>query len=182
MLITAVGILYGIGTDLIEKNVAALKDLAEDRNAIIHSMLSTDKNAQIVFHGRSGDVQATLGGLRNLAKRCHEATSELTSQFSTFYTELVGKKLTDASVEAAVQHMLVSLLPLLHSSHKLRQFKLVARDAEAELPAALLKAEQSRKQFMAAKKTLRNAKDRLRRAKKKGRSLDRRRAGRVDCR
>jgi hypothetical protein len=167
MLVVASGGLYVIGTELIEKNIAALKDLAEDRNAIIHGLLFTDENAQIVFRGRSGDVQATLGGLRNLAKRCHEATSELTSQFSAFYTELVGKKSTNASVEAAVQQILVNSLPLLHSSHKLRQSKLAARDAEAELPAALLKAEQSRKQFMAAKKTLRNAKDRLRRAKKR---------------
>ena len=167
MLIGASGGLYSIGTELIEKNIAALKDLAEDRNAIIHGLLSTDKHAQIVFHGRSGDVQATLSGLRSLTKRCHEAASELTSQFSTFYTELVGKKSIDASVEAAVQHMLASSSPLLHSLHKLRQSKLVARDAEAESRAATLKAQQSFEQFVAAKKRLRNVRARARRLEKK---------------
>jgi hypothetical protein len=167
MLITATGGLYGIGTELIEKNIAALKDLAEERNAIIHGLLSTDKNAQVVFHGRNRDVQATLGGLRILTKRCHEAASELTSQFSTFYTELVGKKSINASVEAAALQMLATSLPLLHSSNKLRQSKLLARDAEAELLPAILKAQQSREQFTAAKKILRNVKARVRRLEKR---------------
>jgi hypothetical protein len=58
-------------------------------------------------------------------------------------------------------------LPLLHSSNKLRQSKLLARDAEAELLPATLKAQQSREQFVAAKKTLRNVKARARRLEKK---------------
>lgn len=160
MLITATGILYGIDTGLIHKNIIVLKDLAEERNAIIHGLLSLDKNAQIVFHGRVSDVQATLSGLRSLTKRCYEAASELTSQFSTFYTEVVGKKSINTSLEAAIQGMLPTSLPLLHSSHKLRQSTLLARDANRQ-------AQQSREQFVAAKRALRNAKDRLRRAKKK---------------
>jgi uncharacterized protein YPO0396 len=43
----------------------------------------------------------------------------------------------------------------------------VARDLEVELRDANQKAQQSREQFVAAKKTLRNVKDRLRREKKK---------------
>ena len=170
MLIAAIGVLYGIGIELIEENIAALKDLAEARNAIIHGLLSTDKNAQVVFHGRSGDVQATLGGLRDLTKRCHEAASELTRKFSIFYTELVGKKSINASLEAAAQQMLANSLRVLHSSNKLRQSKLLARDAEAELLPAILKAQQSREQVMAAKKTLRNVKERARRLEKKSRA------------
>jgi hypothetical protein len=167
MLIAASGVLYGIGTESIEKNITVLKDLAEERNAIIHGLLSTDKNAQTVFHGRSGDVQATLSGLRNLTKRCHEAALELTTQFSTFYTELVGKKSINASVEAAARHMLVSSLPLLHSSLKLRQSNLVVLDLEVELGDANRKAQHSREQFATAKKTLRNVRARARRSQKK---------------
>ena len=168
MLIAASGVLYSIGTESIERNIPILKDLAEDRNAIIHGLLSTDKNAQIVFQGRGGDVQATLSGLRSLTKRCHEAALELTSQFSTFYAELVSRKSVNASVEAAAQHMLVSLLPLLNSSHHLRQSNLVVRDLEVEFRDANRKAQQSRKQFAAAKKTLRNV--RARASEKKSRA------------
>jgi hypothetical protein len=167
MLINGSGILYSISTGSVEKNITVLKDLADDRNAIIHGLLSTDKNAQIVFQGRSTAIEATLSGLRNLTKRCHEATSELTSQFSTFYTELIGKKSINAVMEAAAQRMLTNSLPLLNSSNKVRQSNLAARHMEAELRDANRKAQESHKQFVAAKKAFRNARDRLRRAKKR---------------
>ena len=69
MLITAVGVLYGIDTELIDKHITVLKELAEDRNTIIiHGLLSIDKNAQIVFHGRGSDIEATLSGLSKFDK------------------------------------------------------------------------------------------------------------------
>jgi hypothetical protein len=167
MLISASGVLYSIDIGSVEKNFTVLNDLAEDRNTIIHGLLSTDKNAQIVFHGRGADVEATLTSLRNLTKRCHEAASALTGQFSTFYTELIGKKSIAPSVEEAVQRALKTELPHLNSSNKLRQSTLMARGAEAELRDATRKAAESQKKLVASKKTLRTTRDRLRRAKKK---------------
>jgi hypothetical protein len=149
---TASRLLYGVNSQLVKKSVITLRTLGEDRNTIIHGLLCANQNGELSFRGRGRNVLATLDELRTLTKRCHEAALEFNTHIQypllNFYTEIIGKKSTSASLETAVQNMLGTSVPLLKSTSKLRQSTLEAREAETTLRASQRKADESREQLV----------------------------------
>jgi len=160
-LTTATGVLYDISTDSIEKSIAGVKAVGEDRNTIIHGLLSKSDDGKVFFRGRGRDVQASIDELRGLTKRCQEAAFDLTTQFFIFYTDLVGKRSSHAVIEAAVQNALQAWFKVQTSSNTLRELTLKKREAESALIPATQTRLESLGQLEVAKKNLQVAKKNL---------------------
>jgi hypothetical protein len=124
------GVLYDIDMDLIEESIASVRVVGEDRNAIIHGLLWVGPDGGTAFRNRGRDVRATLDGLRSLTKRYYEAALDLTTNFSVFYSELVGKKSTHADIERSLMEALRAWLKLHASSNAARQEFLKHRDLQ----------------------------------------------------
>lgn len=163
----ACGVLHGIDTQSIEGNLAVLKALGEERNAIIHGLLSgAAGKGQPAFRSRGHAVPANLLALRDLTARCHDAASEFISQFSSFYAELVRKKSTGSRFDVLMPTVLETALQLHHSQHTLRTATLNLRAFEKQLSEATEKRDESLAQLAASKEALRTAKARQRRGNK----------------
>lgn len=166
MLTTASGVLYGISTDSIEKSIVSAKAVGEDRNIVIHGLLSKRNDGKVVFRGRGRDVPASLGELRSLTKRCYQVAFDLTTHFSQFYTDLVGRKSTHALIEASVQNALQAHLKLETSASTARESFVAVRKLKSELTHHTQKLQESRERLTAAKKAVRNARRRKRQGEK----------------
>jgi len=163
MLTTAVGVLYGISTDSIEKAVVAVKAVGEDRNTFVHGILFKRPGDEVAFRNKNREVPATLGELRRLTKSCYKAAFHFVTSFSQFYVDLVGRKPTVPSIDAAVHKMLEAYLKLMASTTAARESTLAVREAEFELTNATRRAQESRQRLAVATRQLRNARSRERR-------------------
>ncbi len=166
-LITASGVLYGIATEAINKSIVAVKDVGEDRNTIIHGILSGIDDGQIAFRNRGRDVPATLCGLKSLTERGQRAAFELMTHFSGFYDALIAARTTIVPVEARFQAVLQAWRQLHSSTYRVREITLNIREAEANLATQQRVAEVSKKQLRNARAQIR----RIQRANSKARPV-----------
>lgn len=156
-LVIACGILYDIDVQRFEETAVTLKNVGEDRNTIIHGMLTHNETGKPSFSGHGRNIQADVETLRKLTHAVHNAELQFINTFSEFYTKLVAKRLTHSEVEAAAQGTFAPAIAILESSNKLRNDRLKARALEADLNAERGKAIQSHEALKRAKQELRNA-------------------------
>lgn len=150
-LTTACGVLHGIDTRSIEVNLASLRAIGEERNAVVHGLLGGAGDGSVAFRSRGHDVQATLAALRDLTVRCNDAASELMLQFSKFYTELPRKKSVGSGFDKKVPALLEILMKLHHSEDAVRTSILNERAAKVNFSAAKEKVDEMRAQLKALK-------------------------------
>jgi hypothetical protein len=159
-LTAAVGTLYSLNTNSLEKSIDATDELGDARNTVIRGLLQLGGvDADLVFRNRGREGPATRDGIRSLAARCQSAHSELTLQFLTFYAELTRVKPVNAQLEILALAVVKSRADLFGSVNRVRQGKSKVRQLQADLSAAKLKQIESHTK-------LRNVRVRLRRLEK----------------
>jgi hypothetical protein len=100
-LVIAAGTLYSIDTIGIENNVVRIKELGEERHAVIHGYLfrnPTDNS--LMFRNKAKEIPATLEALSIVSERCVTVTVALIETFVAFYSLLLEKPVTYTGLSA----------------------------------------------------------------------------------
>ncbi|HLN01981.1 MAG TPA: hypothetical protein VK335_22005 [Bryobacteraceae bacterium] len=175
-LLGATGVLDDTLAKAIGANIRAIKDVAEDRNAIVHGFLCQRDSGGAAFsiHGRL--VPAALDSLRSLTKRCQVAAVELQALFAAFYSDLSNRKPINPIPEAKLLVALQAMQQWHTSSYTVRESTLKLRTSQGAALDAFQKREESKRQMDEAitklqerKKSLTRTREELRFARKRAR-------------
>jgi len=160
----------------IEANIRAIKEVAEDRNAIVHGFLCQRDGGGAAFSIRGRLVPATVDSLRSLTKRCQAAAVELQTLFAAFYRDLVNRKPINPIPDPKLLVALQAMQQWHTSSYTVRESTLKLRTLQAAALDAFQKREESKRQMDEAitklqerKKSLTRTREELRFARKRAR-------------
>lgn len=142
-LVDAAGVAGDTRIQAIEANIRAIRDVAEDRHAIVHGFLCK-REGGTAFNVRGRVVAATLDSLRNLTKRCQDAAVDLQVLFAAFYGDLTARRPVNPEPEAKLLVALQATLNFHNSSYKLREDTLKLRAAQKKLEESKRQAEEAK--------------------------------------
>jgi len=175
-LVVAIGTLYGIDIQAMQKSLLAIGDLGEDRNTIVHGLLTRGGDGAIVFQNRERDVRGGTAGLRELTDRFQAEAAVLITNFGVFYAALGEKKSITEMIDVAVPNALDQILKMHISLNHARELVLKIREEKVKLLHKVREAEAMRLKLIESKKALLDAKRKLRNA----RAQERRRSKRAE--